>query len=257
MRPLPQRRFLERRADSIGHESELHRGIDRGTHHADASGDDCRGLSARSGSARLRRRRCTPDHGTLRSSVHGFRARRRTPRPALRVVPRERDLQGHAAQLRRLPHRRVDLQRDPQNDHAYPEHQQLRRLPRHDIVPAGHSLRSCRGDGHLRELPQRHDCSGRRTHTPGHQHRLRGLPHGHELESAQDRRSHADPAGGIRLLHHLPQRRDGHGQEQGTRGDGTGVRRLPHHHQLARRRFRSHRHHQQLLQLPQRHQSRG
>jgi predicted CXXCH cytochrome family protein len=59
---------------------------------------------------------------------------------------------------------------------------------------------------------------------------LRGLPHGDELESAEDRRSHPDPAQRGRLLHHLPQRHTGAGQAGEPHRDQSGVRRLPPHH---------------------------
>src|SRR3982074_1509129 len=70
-----------------------------------------RGIDARARDAGRRGRRAA-DHRAVRSSVDRLRTRWRAPRSAVRVLPLERDLQGHAEELRRLPYHGFDVQRD-------------------------------------------------------------------------------------------------------------------------------------------------
>ena len=77
----------------------------------------------------------------------GFQGTRRgASRSAVRIVSHQRDLQGHAAQLWRVPHHGLDVQRDAQTGDAHHEHEQLRSVPRHDVVPPRRALHSRRGD---------------------------------------------------------------------------------------------------------------
>ncbi len=100
---------LEGRADSIAHETPPHIGMD--------SSRRRRCWRSRSSPwrecwprrpPRLPRAR-SADHGAVRSPLDRFRTRRRASRPAVRIVPLERDLQGHAEKLRPVPHHGLDV----------------------------------------------------------------------------------------------------------------------------------------------------
>src|ERR1700676_3021737 len=86
-------------------------------------------VDARAGDANRSGRRAA-DHGALRPPDHRLRTRRRASRPAVRVVPPERNFQRDAEKLRRLPYHGLDLQCDAKDGHAYSEHEKLRGVQR-------------------------------------------------------------------------------------------------------------------------------
>ena len=112
----------------------------------------------------------------VRPPDHGLRARRQAPRDGLRVLPRQRRVQGHAARLRRLPRRRARGSTRCPSPRATSSAPSAARLPHGDHVRARGALRPRRGARQLRELPQRR-AGGRQAARPHPDHRaLRELP---------------------------------------------------------------------------------
>src|SRR5882762_1543263 len=92
IRPIPGK---ARGCNRLPHETSPHIGMDR----AARTGLARRGRGdARPGNTRCRGRRGA-DHGAVRSPDDRIRARRRAPRPAVRVVPPECGLPRYAAVL--------------------------------------------------------------------------------------------------------------------------------------------------------------
>ena len=117
------------------------------------------------------RHRHRPAH-ELRSPDHGLRAARSAPRPAVRVLPRQRDLQGHAARVRGLPRRRHLRARLGQAGQPPAYHQRLRLLPHAGVVEPRGQFQPQRSARQLRELPLQRQ-PGRRHGTEPHRHRPR------------------------------------------------------------------------------------